>query len=125
MEGASIGNAIMYLLLSAYIGWKLYYLHHIQPWLNPTSAQSGYISESTSVNFTPIRNIPNSLSSYNSKTALNTKKLFVMTCLLSSVLRFMSFTTMAIVDLSPIRVTTPSEFDDNITGSSCSSKVYC
>ena len=36
----------------------------------------------------------------NSTTGLNTRKLFVMTCLLTSVLRVMSFASMAILDFA-------------------------
>lgn len=36
----------------------------------------------------------------NSSTGLNTRKLFVMTCLLTSVLRIMSFSSMAILDFA-------------------------
>lgn len=44
----------------------------------------------------------------NSSSGLNTKKLFVMTCLLTAALRFMSFGSMALLDLGKVGFHMPS-----------------
>ncbi len=56
----------------------------------------------------------------NSTDGLNTRKLFVMTCLLTSVLRFMSFGSMAVLDLNDIhfRLHSAGEVDDDMGNSS-------
>lgn len=58
---------------------------------------------------------------WNSPTGLNTRKLFVMTCLLTAVLRVMSFSTMAFLDfaddnfhLNPFKDQTSTDDDDEV-----------
>lgn len=103
--GASISLAIVYFLLSIYVSIRLYFVYH------------GYIDESIFRKSHGSSPVPRS--------TLNTKVLFVMTCLLLCLLRFMCFASMAIFDLSAIHysVTTSGtggsasgSFDDTITG---------
>ncbi len=62
----------------------------------------------------------------NSTVGLNTRKLFVMTCLLTSVLRFMSFASMALLDLNSVdfKLHSTSEKDDDMNGSSTTKEFF-
>lgn len=120
--GASVTLAICYLSLIVYIIWRLKDLNSTGPILKsltitPIKAYNTFNNIQRNVNASS----PDSIRSQRVSGKLNTKKVFVMTILLSSLLRFMSFSSMALFDITATHYTfnmsiVDGKFDDNITG---------
>ena len=112
---ASISLAVVYFFMSLYIGYQLYLLHYYH------NSKIELLSVTT-----PARRMQeavnvNTQSHASPRSSLNTRKLFVMTCFLGCLLRLMSFTSMAILDLQAIHysidiVGHEKKFDDDLTG---------
>jgi hypothetical protein len=126
---ASICLAIVYFFLFISVGLQLYYVHNRdieeQSLIDSQQKSSGHDEGKETINFyeSSSKNGRGEQPSSRDRSTLNTKKLFIMTCLLSCLLRLMSFCSMTIVDLSAIRrgesnlsETNPSKYDDAVTG---------
>lgn len=124
---ASICLAIVYFILFIRVGLQLYYVDyqeinehiHLE---NQKQRSSSHDNTSVNSHDSSIKNHRNDQSAMRLRSTLTTKRLFIMTCLLSCLLRLMSFSSMTIVDLSAMRVDTrnsetiSSKYDDAITG---------
>lgn len=129
--GASISLAFLYLLLLLYVARQLYNVHYndidkqtlANLSFNNSNIYNTHLQSNTNSLMPHHTHYYTSLSDTN-KSSLNTKKLFIMTLLLTCLLRLMSFTSMAIFDLSAIHYSTNTAesnpnnefFDDSITG---------
>lgn len=125
--GASISLAFVYLVLLIYVSYQLYLVHNddINNLIASSSEQSrhnGIQSPSIAQAISHHHSTGYNALSNSHRSTLNTKKVFIMTCLLTCLLRLMSFTSMAIFDLSAIHYSTNTaesgvaNFDDNVTG---------
>lgn len=103
---ASVFLAIIYLLLLFFVARQLYIVH----------------SEDIEKLILIYAQNPRVVNRNDLPSTLNTKKLFIMTCLLSCLLRFMSFSSMAVCELSAIKYSEvmngQGNFDDSTTGTS-------